>query len=47
MGFNSAFEVLNAVARRELQYSRGATGNRMSDTYYMTYVEDCKIVLRW
>jgi len=41
------YVTLNAVARRDLQYSRGGTGNSMSDTYYITYVEDSKITLRW
>jgi len=38
---------VNAAARRELQYSWGGTGNSMSDTYYMTYMEESKMALRW
>jgi len=39
--------ILNAASRRELQYPRGGTGNSMSDTYYMTHVEESKMALRW
>jgi hypothetical protein len=46
--YNRAESVtLNAVTRRELQYSRSGTGNSKSDTYYMQYVEDSIMALRW